>query len=173
MTTLYYFKYICSSSCTIQYINILGPDTDISLFKLLQKTPFINYKTIDYDIGNHCDKRESINIDKFNQDLTDCIIYNDLGILYKGNYLIGFYNILRYINSMLSREHLSTIEQILNSINIVPLDTDLSLFENTDMRLIDLSSQKIENYLWFRTICHHYFSLLFIGRSINTDEIGY
>jgi len=44
MSTLYYFKYVCSSSCSVQYINIIGPDVDISLFKLLKKTNFVNYK---------------------------------------------------------------------------------------------------------------------------------
>lgn len=74
---------------------------------------------VDYEtLGNHCDVRESINICKFNQDLTDCIICNDLGILYKGNYLRGFYNLLRYINSMLDCEHLLTIDKILKLIRI-------------------------------------------------------
>jgi len=171
MSTLYYFKYICSSSCSVQYINIVGPDTDISLFKLLKKTAFVNYKTVNYETLE-CDGRESINISKFNQDLTDCIIYNDLGILYKGNYLIGFYNLLRYINSMLECEHLLIIGKILKSINITSSDTNLNLFENTDIKLIELSSQKIENYLKFRNICLCYFSSSFIGRPINRNEIG-
>ena len=124
----------------------------------MKKTTFVKYKTVDYEtLGNHCDARKSINIGKFNQNLTYCIIYNDLGILYKGDYLTGFYNLLRYINSMLNCEHLLTIGQILESINIVPLDTNLILFENTDIKLIELSSQKIEFYLKFRNICNSYF----------------
>ena len=38
---------------------------------------------------------------------------------------------------------------------------------------MDLSMQTLNDYMKFRNISDHYFSQKFIGRPINSNEIGY
>ena len=129
MSTLYYFRSVCSSSCSQQYLNIIGPDVDISLFKYLQKEPFVFYKELDSSAAkfDYSEALLSINITKFNKDLEECYIYNNIGILYKGNYINGFYGLLRYINSLLTLQYMPNIKNMLEEIHIVPLNTQLQL----------------------------------------------